>query len=166
MRHKNRQVSACHINTAKTGQKKTKIYENLTQHHRQKRPHATSIRTNYQPFLNHINMSMILPLKKSQQYFNIISVFGLDSPLGLFPPGMDPGKLYNPLMDMPDPRGLPPHPHGPFLKKKSKSKYTEGIFLLYTDPSLILTTVFLQFRAISCSMNERYLQNCRKQFSK
>ncbi|XP_041563164.1 protein jim lovell isoform X2 [Drosophila elegans] len=44
-------------------------------------------------------------------------MFGLDSPLGLFPPGMDPGKLYNPLMEMSDPRdmtgGAPP-----FLKKK------------------------------------------------
>lgn len=50
-------------------------------------------------------------------------VFGLDSPLSLFPPGMDPGKLYNPLMEMPDPRGIHPHPHGPYLKKKNKCKY-------------------------------------------
>ncbi|XP_075169052.1 BTB/POZ domain-containing jim lovell protein isoform X2 [Haematobia irritans] len=44
-------------------------------------------------------------------------VFGLDSPLGLFPPGIDPGKLYNPLMEMSDPRGLPGETP-PFLKKK------------------------------------------------
>lgn len=54
-------------------------------------------------------------------YF-LLSVFGLDSPL-LFPPGMDPGKLYNPLMEMPDPRSMHPHPHGPYLKKKNKCKY-------------------------------------------
>lgn len=47
------------------------------------------------------------------------SVFGLDSPL-LFPPGMDPAKIYNPLMEMSDPRGMHPDHHGPFLKKKSK----------------------------------------------
>lgn len=46
------------------------------------------------------------------------SVFGLDSPLGLFPPGMDHGKLYSPLMEMSDPRGM--HDQTPFLKKKSK----------------------------------------------
>ncbi|XP_017010470.2 protein jim lovell [Drosophila takahashii] len=44
-------------------------------------------------------------------------MFGLDSPLGLFPPGMDPGKLYNPLMEMSDPRDMPGGPP-PFLKKK------------------------------------------------
>ncbi|XP_073811140.1 BTB/POZ domain-containing jim lovell protein isoform X2 [Musca autumnalis] len=44
-------------------------------------------------------------------------VFGLDSPLGLFPPGIDPGKLYNPLMEMSDPRGMPGETP-PFLKKK------------------------------------------------
>lgn len=44
-------------------------------------------------------------------------MFGLDSPLGLFPPGIDPGKLYNPLMEMSDPRGLGAD-HPPFLKKK------------------------------------------------
>ncbi|XP_013100272.2 protein jim lovell [Stomoxys calcitrans] len=44
-------------------------------------------------------------------------MFGLDSPLGLFPPGIDPGKLYNPLMEMSDPRGLPGETP-PFLKKK------------------------------------------------
>uniref|UniRef100_A0A1A9WS60 BTB domain-containing protein n=1 Tax=Glossina brevipalpis TaxID=37001 RepID=A0A1A9WS60_9MUSC len=44
-------------------------------------------------------------------------MFGLDSPLGLFPPGIDPGKLYNPLMEMSDPRGMPSDPP-PFLKKK------------------------------------------------
>ncbi|KAG5669504.1 hypothetical protein PVAND_017391 [Polypedilum vanderplanki] len=47
-------------------------------------------------------------------------MFGLDSPLGLFPPGMDPSKMYNPLMDLPDHhghRGI--HPDAPpFLKKK------------------------------------------------
>ena len=52
-------------------------------------------------------------------------VFGLDSPLGLFPPGMDPSKMYNPLMEMPDHhhhRNLhPDHHHQPFLKKKRKS---------------------------------------------
>ncbi|KAM7344875.1 BTB/POZ domain-containing jim lovell protein isoform 3-T9 [Cochliomyia hominivorax] len=46
-------------------------------------------------------------------------MFGLDSPLGLFPPGIDPGKLYNPLMEMSDPRGMPGEAP-PFLKKKSK----------------------------------------------
>lgn len=45
-------------------------------------------------------------------------MFGLDSPLGLFPPGMDPAKIFNPLMDMSDPRGMD-HPPS-FLKKKSK----------------------------------------------
>ncbi|XP_046810777.1 protein jim lovell isoform X2 [Lucilia cuprina] len=44
-------------------------------------------------------------------------MFGLDSPLGLFPPGIDPGKLYNPLMEMSDPRGMPGDAP-PFLKKK------------------------------------------------
>lgn len=52
-------------------------------------------------------------------------MFGLDSPLSLFPPGMDPGKLYNPLMEMPDPRQMHPHPHGPYLKKKNKCKYIQ-----------------------------------------
>lgn len=47
------------------------------------------------------------------------AVFGLDSPLGLFPPGMDPAKMFNPLMDMSDPRGMSGD-HPPFLKKKSK----------------------------------------------
>lgn len=49
-------------------------------------------------------------------------MFGLDSPLGLFPPGIDPGKLYNPLMEMSDPRGMPGETP-PFLKKKSKYKF-------------------------------------------
>ncbi|XP_034652617.1 protein jim lovell [Drosophila subobscura] len=44
-------------------------------------------------------------------------MFGLDSPLGLFPPGIDPGKLYNPLMEMSDPRDMSGGPP-PFLKKK------------------------------------------------
>ncbi|XP_058838389.1 protein jim lovell [Topomyia yanbarensis] len=44
-------------------------------------------------------------------------MFGLDSPLGLFPPGMDPGKIYSPLMEMSDPRGMH-HDGPPFLKKK------------------------------------------------
>jgi len=48
-----------------------------------------------------------------------ISVFGLDSPLGLFPHGIDPGKLYSPLMEMSDPRGMHHEPPS-FLKKKSK----------------------------------------------
>lgn len=51
--------------------------------------------------------------------FNL--VFGIDSPLGLFPPGMDPTKMYNPLMDLPDHpahhRQLHPD-HPSFLKKK------------------------------------------------
>lgn len=50
-------------------------------------------------------------------------VFGLDSSLPLFPPGMDPSKLYNPLLEMSDPRAMHPNPHGPYLKKKSKRKY-------------------------------------------
>ncbi|XP_011180436.1 protein jim lovell [Zeugodacus cucurbitae] len=45
-------------------------------------------------------------------------MFGLDSPLGLFPPGIDPGKLYNPLMEMSDPRGMPSDHPPPFLKGK------------------------------------------------
>ncbi|XP_052873356.1 protein jim lovell [Anopheles cruzii] len=44
-------------------------------------------------------------------------MFGLDSPLGLFPPGMDPGKIYSPLMEMSDPRSMH-HDGPPFLKKK------------------------------------------------
>lgn len=52
-------------------------------------------------------------------------MFGLDSPLGLFPPGMDPTKMYNPLMDLPDHhpahhRQLHPD-HPSFMKKKCKS---------------------------------------------
>lgn len=43
--------------------------------------------------------------------------------MSLFPPGIDPSKIYNPLMEMPDPRAIHPHPHGPYLKKKSKCKY-------------------------------------------
>lgn len=59
-------------------------------------------------------------------------VFGLDSPLPLFPPGMDPGKLYNPLLEMSDPRAMHPNPHGPYLKKKSKCKYTDlSLFFLF-----------------------------------
>lgn len=48
-------------------------------------------------------------------------MFGLDSPLGLFPPGMDPAKMFNPLMDMSDPRGMSGD-HPTFMKKKSKLK--------------------------------------------
>lgn len=47
-------------------------------------------------------------------------VFGLDTPLGMFPPhGMDPSKLYSPLMEMSDPRGMHPEQQ-PYLKKKGK----------------------------------------------
>ncbi|XP_065076659.1 protein jim lovell-like [Ochlerotatus camptorhynchus] len=42
-------------------------------------------------------------------------MFGLDSPLGLFPPGMEPGKMYSPLMEMSDPRVMHDQP---YLKKK------------------------------------------------
>lgn len=63
---------------------------------------------------------------KAFNLFYLFAVFGLDSPLSLFPPGMDPSKLYNPLMEMPDPRSMHPHPHGPFLKKKSKCKYLQN----------------------------------------
>lgn len=50
-----------------------------------------------------------------------LTVFGLDAPFGLFPPGMDPGKMYNPLMELSDPRTMhPDHPPPPFLKKKCK----------------------------------------------
>ncbi|XP_053966639.1 protein jim lovell isoform X1 [Anastrepha ludens] len=45
-------------------------------------------------------------------------MFSLDSPLGLFPPGIDPGKLYNPLMEMSDPRVMPGDHPPPFLKGK------------------------------------------------
>lgn len=44
-------------------------------------------------------------------------MFGLESPLGIFPPGIDPSKMYNPLLDLPDPRSMHPD-HTPFLKKK------------------------------------------------
>lgn len=54
----------------------------------------------------------------------IILVFGLDSPLPLFPPGIDPGKLYNPLMEMSDPRSMHSHHPGPYLKKKNKCKFS------------------------------------------
>lgn len=47
------------------------------------------------------------------------AVFGLDTH-GLFPPhGMDPSKLYSPLMEMSDPRGMHPEQQ-PYLKKKGK----------------------------------------------
>ncbi|CAD7011733.1 unnamed protein product [Ceratitis capitata] len=60
------------------------------------------------------------PKKNGVMQF-VSEVFGLDSPLGLFPPGIDPGKLYNPLMEMSDPRGMPSDHPPPFLKgKKSK----------------------------------------------
>lgn len=49
--------------------------------------------------------------------FHLLSVFGLESPLGIFPPGIDPSKMYNPLLDLPDPRSMHPD-HTPFLKKK------------------------------------------------
>lgn len=53
---------------------------------------------------------------------SLIQVFGLDTPLGLFPPhhGMDPSKLYSPLMEMSDPRGMHPDQQQPYLKKKGK----------------------------------------------
>lgn len=60
---------------------------------------------------------------------NFLLVFGLDSPLGLFPPGMDPSKMYNPLMDLPEhhPAHRSLHPdHQPFLKKKCKEFFKEG----------------------------------------
>lgn len=65
--------------------------------------------------------SETLKLKNDLINFRL-AVFGLDSPLGLFPPGMDPSKMYNPLMDLPDHhpahhRSLHPD-HQPFLKKK------------------------------------------------
>lgn len=63
-------------------------------------------------------------------------MFGLDSPLSLFPPGIDPGKLYNPLMEMSDPRSMHPHPHGPYLKKKNKCKFNSiklKIFILFVE---------------------------------
>ncbi|XP_053680876.1 protein jim lovell [Anopheles nili] len=52
-------------------------------------------------------------------------MFGLDSPLGLFPPGMDPGKIYSPLMEMSDPRSMH-HEGPPFLKKKCKLNRPKG----------------------------------------
>lgn len=69
--------------------------------------------------------TVIIFVTVKNQYLIIIflsTVFGLDSPLGLFPPGIDPGKLYNPLMEMSDPRDMPGGPP-PFLKKKSKYKH-------------------------------------------
>jgi hypothetical protein len=47
-------------------------------------------------------------------------VFGLDSPLGFLPPGMDPSKMYNPMMDMPDHHRSLHQDSQPFLKKKCK----------------------------------------------
>lgn len=57
----------------------------------------------------------------SNEFCIQFSVFGLDSGLGLFPPGMDPGKLYSPLMEMPDPRAPPHDPHM-FSSVKKKCK--------------------------------------------
>ncbi|KAL9703797.1 hypothetical protein quinque_007315 [Culex quinquefasciatus] len=48
-------------------------------------------------------------------------MFSLDSPLGLFPPGMDLGKNYSPLMEMSDPRGMH-HDGPPFLKHKKMNR--------------------------------------------
>lgn len=46
----------------------------------------------------------------------LIVVFGLDSPLGLFPPGLD--SCRNPLLEMADPRTTPDSHL--FAKKKCK----------------------------------------------
>ncbi|ALC42821.1 CG16778 [Drosophila busckii] len=66
-------------------------------------------------------MTLTPPHSKYYYYLKVtrlhILMFGLDSPLGLFPPGIDPNKLYNPLMEMSDPRDMPGGPP-PFLKKK------------------------------------------------
>ncbi|XP_062560506.1 protein jim lovell-like [Armigeres subalbatus] len=51
-------------------------------------------------------------------------MFGLDSPLGLFPPGMDPGKMYSPLLEMSDPRGM--HHDGPPFHLKKKLNRPKG----------------------------------------
>lgn len=57
-------------------------------------------------------------MSKNSDYFIvcIVLVFGLDSPLGLFPPGLD--GCRNPLLDMTDPRTNPDVQM--FTKKKSK----------------------------------------------
>lgn len=45
----------------------------------------------------------------------------MDAPFGLFPPGLDPSKMYNPLMELSDPRTMhPDHQSSSFLKKKCK----------------------------------------------
>ncbi|EAT33843.1 AAEL013882-PA [Aedes aegypti] len=51
-------------------------------------------------------------------------MFSLDSPLGLFPPGMDPGKMYSPLLEMSDPRGM--HHDGPPFHLKKKLNRPKG----------------------------------------
>jgi hypothetical protein len=63
----------------------------------------------------------------SDEILQCFSVFGLDSGLGLFPPGMDPGKLYSPLMEMPDPRAPQHDPHL-FSSVKKKCMYSELTF--------------------------------------
>uniref|UniRef100_A0A182Q6T6 BTB domain-containing protein n=1 Tax=Anopheles farauti TaxID=69004 RepID=A0A182Q6T6_9DIPT len=65
-------------------------------------------------------------------HMDLALMFGLDSPLGLFPPGMDPGKIYSPLMEMSDPRGMH-HDGPPFLKKKSpKPKHIKLVNQTYS----------------------------------
>uniref|UniRef100_A0A182NQ12 BTB domain-containing protein n=1 Tax=Anopheles dirus TaxID=7168 RepID=A0A182NQ12_9DIPT len=87
---------------------------------------------NFPPFFNHAGEGPPRPPHSPLPFPHMPSVssltltpphmFGLDSPLGLFPPGMDPGKIYSPLMEMSDPRGMH-HDGPPFLKKKSKCTY-------------------------------------------
>lgn len=64
---------------------------------------------------------------------------------------MDPAKLYNPLMEMSDPRGMHPDHHGPpFLKKKSKSLF----YILFVQHLLQLTfSCCFFFNQISESIN-------------
>lgn len=73
----------------------------------------------------------------------LFAVFGLESTLGLFPPGMDPGKIYNPLLEMSDPRGMP-NETPPFLKKKSKYFKITFIFV-YLSYLFINVVKFINF---------------------
>lgn len=64
---------------------------------------------------------MLLHCNSSIKAFQIFAVFGLDSPLGLFPPGLD--GVRNPLLEMADPRTTPDSQL--FVKKKSKLREKE-----------------------------------------
>jgi hypothetical protein len=81
-------------------------------------PTYTAFRVTFlhQPTLGFFHLKIILLKKKLHQI--LFPVFGLDSPLGLFPPGLD--GCRNPLFDLTDPRTTPDSQL--FVKKKSKSR--------------------------------------------